>query len=147
MLNKDFRFRPVILLLIVFAIPNVIFFLVKAQAYYYASDDFRNSALIQKKEGIRVVFNIGEIEKLQQKDAMENIESELIRIMKNSKAGEFQSKVCDQTECIFTFYGTEANRLHQVIKPVLKKYPVNSGYLYMLYDLTNSKEQVKNELY
>ena len=145
--KKEFKYRRAILLLIVFAIPNVIFLLVKAQAYYYDSDDFRNSALIVKKEGIRVVFNVKEIEKLNQKDAFDNIAAELTRVLKSSKAGEFQSKVCNETECIYTLFGTEADRLNQIIKPVLKKYPANSGYLYMLYDLKNMKEQVKNDLY
>ena len=147
MLKKEVRFRPIILLLLVFAIPNIIFLLVKAQSYYYTSDDFRDSALILKKEGIRIIFNIKEIEKLGQKDALDFIGTELARVIKSSKAGEYQSKSCSKTECVYTIYGTEANRIHQVVKPLLKKYPIGSGYIYLLYDLKNLKEQVKNDLY
>lgn len=147
MSKNEFRFRPIILMLLLFAVPNIIFLLVKAQAYYYASDDFNNSALILKKEGIRVVFNIQAIEELNQKDALENIAEELARVIKRSKAGEFQNKKCDEIECIYTIFGTESGRMHQLIKPVLRKYPASSGYVYLVYDLKNMREQVKNDLY
>ncbi|MDH4261836.1 MAG: hypothetical protein OEV78_02190 [Spirochaetia bacterium] len=147
MLKKELRFRPVILLLIVLAVPNIIFFLVKAMSHYYVSDDFLNSALILKREGIKVVFNIAELEKFNQKDNLKNIEDELTQILKRSKSGEFQSKSCNETECIYTLYGTEADRMHQLIKPVLRKYPEKSGYIYKIYDLKNYKDQVKGDLY
>ena len=147
MVRKKNNFRPVILLLTVFAVPNIIFLLVKAMSYYYVTDDFRNSGLILKKEAIKVVFNINELEKLQQKDVLNHVTSELTRIMKQSKAGEFQSKDCNETECIYTIYGTEADRLHQLIKPFLKTFPVNSGYIYKIYDLRNMRDQIKKNLY
>jgi len=148
MLKKDeFRFRPVILLLVVFAVPNVIFLLVKGMSYYYASDSFRNESLIVKKEGIRIVFHIKEIEKLGGKDSLDKITNEIKEVLTYSKSGEFQSKLCDETDCIYTIYGTEANRLHQVLKTVLRKYPADSGYVYMLYNLKNTREQVKDDLY
>lgn len=141
------KIRPVVFLIVLFLVPNLIFAFVFVLSRYFGSDDFNNDVLILKREGIIIVLNKKEMEKESGQSSMTTIEHDLKQMLKDSKSGELTQKKCDDVECSFTILGTEADRLQQVLSPVLKKLPLTAGYLKMIYDLNKASKQVKADLY
>lgn len=145
--DEKHRIKPVVFLIVLFLVPNLIFAFVFVLSRYFGSEEFNNDVMIEKKEGVIIVLNKNEMAKQPEESNMANIEKDLRRILKESKSGELTQNTCNEKECSFTILGMEADRLHQVVNPVLKKLPLSAGHSIMIYDLSKADKQEITDLY
>lgn len=54
------------------------------------------------------------------RDALIELENELARVIEDASAGEFDGDLLGEGECILYMYGTDADRLFNLIDPLLR---------------------------
>jgi hypothetical protein len=68
-----------------------------------------------------------QIETRRQYEAVQILEDQLERAIKDVSAGEFDGDEFENDKCVLYMYGPDADRLYQAIEPVLKAAQLASG--------------------
>jgi hypothetical protein len=143
---KDSKIKPVVFLIVLFAIPNIIFLITFGMGKITGTKWMTEKHAIIKTEAILINFDLKKL--ADHKDiSLDIFEQDIKKRLETSKAGEFGKKICKDEKCTFSVLGMQTDRLYQIIRPLLKTMPLDAGYLEFVHDLKKPHERIKKDFY